>query len=117
MEREKLDKFADELTDNVRLHEEGWRDRYYTDKCKAEDIDGRGGREELLRQYVVGLTWVMRYYYDGVCSWKWYYPFHYAPFSSDLRNIERFQKDCDALTLEKPFTPVEQLMGVLPASR
>jgi len=115
MEREKLDKFADNVVDNVRLHEDGWKDRYYSDKCKADDIEHKGGgREELFRQYVVGLTWVMRYYYDGVCSWKWYFPFHYAPFSSDLRNIERFQRDCDSLTMHKPFSPVEQLMGVLP---
>ena len=115
IEREKLDKFSESVVDNVRLHEDGWKDRYYSDKCKLEDIEHKGGgREELFKEYIVGLTWVMRYYYDGVCSWKWFYPFHYAPFSSDLRNIERFQADCDALYLAKPFTPVEQLMGVLP---
>jgi len=56
----------------------------------------------------------MRYYYDGCPSWKWYYPFHYAPFASDLRNIERFQKDCDIFDKSEPFGPVEQLMAVLP---
>lgn len=66
------------------------------------------------RSYVVGLCWVMKYYYDGCASWKWYYPFHYGPFASDLKNIERFQKDCDSFELHEPFKPVEQLMGVLP---
>jgi len=56
----------------------------------------------------------MKYYYDGCASWKWYYPFHYAPFASDLKNIERFQKDCSAFELHEPFKPVEQLMAVLP---
>ena len=56
----------------------------------------------------------MKYYYDGCPSWKWYYPFHYAPFASDLRNIERFQKDCNSFELHEPFKPVEQLMAVLP---
>jgi 5'-3' exoribonuclease 2 len=56
----------------------------------------------------------MKYYYDGCPSWKWYYPFHYGPFASDLRNIERFQKDCSSFELNEPFTPVEQLMAVLP---
>ena len=56
----------------------------------------------------------MRYYYDGCPSWKWYYPFHYAPFASDLRNIERFKKDCDSFDKSEPFGPVEQLMAVLP---
>ena len=62
----------------------------------------------------MGLSWVMKYYYDGCPSWKWYYPFHYAPFASDLRNIERFDKECKVFELETPFKPVEQLMAVLP---
>ncbi len=72
-----------------------------------------GGKEHLFRSYVVGLCWVMKYYYDGCPSWKWYFPFHYAPFASDLKNIERFKKDCD-FELGEPFKPVEQLMAVLP---
>jgi 5'-3' exoribonuclease 2 len=43
-----------------------------------------------------------------------YYPFHYAPFASDLRNIERFSSDCSSFELNEPFKPVEQLMAVLP---
>jgi 5'-3' exoribonuclease 2 len=68
----------------------------------------------MYRSYVTGLCWVMKYYYDGCPSWKWYYPFHYAPFASDLRNIERFKKDCNSFEINEPFKPVEQLMAVLP---
>ncbi|KAL3821828.1 hypothetical protein ACHAXA_003330 [Cyclostephanos tholiformis] len=89
-------------------------DRYYQDKCKADDVKNHGGREHLFRSYVVGLCWVMKYYYEGCPSWKWYFPFHYAPFASDLRNIERFQKDCESFELCEPFKPVEQLLAVLP---
>lgn len=89
------------------------QNRYYTDKCKADDVIHHGGKEHLLRSYVVGLCWVMKYYYDGCPSWKWFYPFHYGPFASDLKNIERFKKDCQ-FQLGEPFKPVEQLMAVLP---
>jgi len=56
----------------------------------------------------------MKYYYDGCPSWMWYYPFHYAPFASDLRNIVRFDRDCKSFELGKPFQSVQQLMAVLP---
>jgi len=114
IEKSKLDDYSKNVKDNVRLHEPGWKDRYYTDKCKADDVKNHGGREHLFRSYVQGLCWVMKYYYVGCPSWKWYYPFHYGPFASDLRNIERFQKDCESFELGEPFKPVEQLMAVLP---
>jgi 5'-3' exoribonuclease 2 len=113
-QQKKLDEYSTSIEDNVRLHEAGWKDRYYSDKCKADDVTQHGGREHLFRSYVMGLCWVMKYYYDGCPSWKWYYPFHYAPFASDLKNIERFQKDCKNFELAEPFKPVEQLMAVLP---
>jgi 5'-3' exoribonuclease 2 len=115
VQQQKLDEYAKNVDDKVRLHEKGWKDRYYTDKCKADDVATHGGREHLFRSYVIGLCWVMKYYYDGCPSWKWFYPFHYAPFASDLRNIERFQEDVNSLEASKPFNPVEQLMAVLPS--
>eukprot|EP00980_Cylindrotheca_fusiformis_P026449 scaffold16189_cov125-Cylindrotheca_fusiformis.AAC.5 len=114
-QQKQLDTYANSVEDKVRLHEKGWKDRYYTDKCKADDVAAHGGREHLFRSYVMGLCWVMKYYYDGCPSWKWYYPFHYAPFASDLRNIERFDRDVKAFELSTPFNPVEQLMAVLPS--
>lgn len=113
-QEKQLDTYAKNVVDNVRLHEAGWKDRYYRDKCKADDVAQHGGREHLFRSYVMGLCWVMKYYYDGVPSWKWYFPFHYAPFASDLKNIERFAKDCQSFEQNDPFAPIEQLMAVLP---
>lgn len=45
-------------------------------------------------------------------SWQWYYPFHYAPFASDLVNIDTFQVSFE---LSEPFNPTEQLLAVLPS--
>ncbi|CAM9369305.1 unnamed protein product [Ectocarpus sp. 8 AP-2014] len=108
-----LDEARDSVNDTVRLWEDGWKDRYYHDKCKLEDIEGGGGRERLFQTYVEGLCWVMLYYYQGCPSWTWYFPFHYAPFASDLINCDRFNMDFDE---SKPFRPMEQLMGVLPSA-
>ncbi|KAG7376339.1 5'-3' exoribonuclease 2 [Phytophthora pseudosyringae] len=108
----KLEQYREEIQDVVRLGEPGWKTRYYSDKLKADDIEVGGGRERVFHAYIEGLCWVMRYYYTGCASWQWFYPFHYAPFASDLRNIDRFE-----IKFEEglPFHPFEQLMGVFPA--
>ena len=36
-QKKKLDEYARTVEDKVRLHEKGWKDRYYSDKCKADD--------------------------------------------------------------------------------
>ncbi|KAI9921006.1 hypothetical protein PsorP6_000630 [Peronosclerospora sorghi] len=108
----KLEQYREEVQDVVRLGEPGWKTRYYNDKLKADDIKVGGGRERVFHAYIEGLCWVMRYYYTGCASWQWFYPFHYAPFASDLRNIDRFE-----IKFEQglPFRPFEQLLGVFPS--
>ena len=103
----------EEETDNIRLGESGWKDRYYEAKMQATPQT----RDEIIRgmviEYVRGLIWVCRYYFEGCCSWSWFYPFHYAPFASDLYDLSTISTDFD---LGKPFKPFSQLMGVLPAA-
>ncbi len=49
---------------------------------------------------------------QGCPSWKWFYPYHYAPFASDFKQISHIRNDFDRDT--QPFRPLEQLMGVFP---
>uniref|UniRef100_A0A8C0GNK2 5'-3' exoribonuclease 1 n=1 Tax=Chelonoidis abingdonii TaxID=106734 RepID=A0A8C0GNK2_CHEAB len=63
--------------------------------------------------YVQAIQWILHYYYHGVQSWSWYYPYHYAPYLSDIRNISKLKIQFE---LGKPFMPFEQLLAVLPAA-
>lgn len=95
------------------LGTEGWKERYYRKKLNFKFDKNNEILEKLCYEYIRGLCWVMLYYYQGCASWSWYYPFHYAPFASDLINTCQFEITFDK---SKPFKPYGQLMGVLPAA-
>ncbi|XP_032882092.1 5'-3' exoribonuclease 2 isoform X2 [Amblyraja radiata] len=103
----------DEPPDNIRLWEDGWKQRYYKRKFDVDATD-ETFRRKVVESYVEGLCWVLQYYYQGCASWKWFYPFHYAPFASDFTDIKDMPSTFEKGTL--PFKPLEQLMGVFPAA-
>ncbi|KAG8670027.1 5'-3' exoribonuclease 2 [Fusarium poae] len=98
--------------DDVRLWEDGYADRYYEKKFHKDpkDIEFRHG---VARAYVEGLAWVLLYYFQGCPSWEWYYPYHYAPFAADFKDIAKMNISFEKGRVSKPF---EQLMSVLPAA-
>ncbi|XP_023037065.1 5'-3' exoribonuclease 1 [Drosophila willistoni] len=104
----------EDLTDeasSLRHEFQNYKRNYYRNKFKREmkgDLV-----EELTHHYITALQWILDYYYRGVQSWDWYYPFHYAPFISDLKNIENVKIH---FQLGRPFLPFQQLLAVLPAA-
>uniref|UniRef100_A0A061R927 5'-3' exoribonuclease 1 n=1 Tax=Tetraselmis sp. GSL018 TaxID=582737 RepID=A0A061R927_9CHLO len=87
---------------------ETWKQRHYA----KMGIHG-SNRRSVIEAYLHGLNWVLEYYYRGVPSWNWFYPFHYAPCASDASDLGSVRVK---FSLGKPFLPFQQLLGVLPRS-
>lgn len=89
-----------------------WKDKYYAEKFPEWTPENREDElRKLCENYVQGLQWVLYYYYRGICSWPWFYQYHYSPLISDV--IKGLGANLD-FKLGQPFKPFEQLMGVLP---
>lgn len=124
----------DETFDDVLEKEEGkqvltmsvvdfgkWRSEYYLNKFNIH-APKKGGKlgdpkrkkfNDLIKSYLEGILWTYEYYYQGCCSWSWYYPYHYSPLPSDLTNIVHISERIQ-FHKSRPFHPYQQLLGVLP---
>ncbi|KAE9458627.1 hypothetical protein C3L33_09467, partial [Rhododendron williamsianum] len=93
--REKSDAFNSENPeeDKVKLGEPGWKERYYEEKFSAQTAE----ELDCIRKDVV-----LRFY-----------PYHYAPFASDLKDLDQLNISFE---LGSPFKPFNQLLGVFPAA-
>lgn len=90
---------------------------YYHEKFGWDPLDVEGTMEKrrgLVEDYVTGLYWVLEYYHNGVGSWDWFYPHLYAPLASDLVDLATLGES--SFGVGRPFTPLMQLLGVLPAA-
>ena len=97
--------------------ENGWETRYY-----RALFDDRNGISQVCNNYCEGLEWVFRYYTSNCPDWQWKYRYNYPPLFADLvrcstvptsHGHQYFPKSC----VFNPFTPIQQLMYVLPASQ
>ncbi|WAR13796.1 XRN1-like protein [Mya arenaria] len=118
----------DTLDDEFRHHKR----HYYMTKLEYETVTPEVLRDQA-EGYVRGIQWILLYYYQGVQSWSCiffeirlslhahvrvrleyrFYPHHYAPYMSDVKDFVNMDLTFDIGT---PFMPFEQLMAVLPAA-
>lgn len=84
---------------------------YYKEKLKIDPTPENIAK--VVQEYVRALQWNLHYYYHGCRSWGWYYPYHYAPFISDVTLFENVDIKFE---MGEPFKPYDQLLSVLPAA-
>jgi 5'-3' exoribonuclease 1 len=85
---------------------------------------GNSGKDQvevtqLVYKYYEGMQWVLSYYYHGVQSWEWFFPYHYCP---QITGLDIFKLDLSLIddnavfefNLGEPFRAFDQLMAVLP---
>ncbi|XP_047139268.1 5'-3' exoribonuclease 1 isoform X1 [Hydra vulgaris] len=85
---------------------------YYMEKFDM-DIADNEHIQTICTEYVIALQWISHYYFNGLQSWSWYYPYHYSPYISDVANFELKEINFE---MGHPFLPFEQLLAVLPAA-
>ena len=93
--------------ESYELDIEMFREKYNEKYFSEDDI------EKVCHMYLGGLQWVLSYYTKEVPSWRWFYPYHYAPLSSSLfKYIDTYEKPRFHKGL--PYPPFLQLMSILP---
>ena len=103
-----LASYTDMSRDRPAVDFEGYRQAYY------ENYFIEASCEEVCREYLYGMRWVLQYYLHGSPDYQWYYPFHYAPFASDMADsLSNFDINT-RFPRNPPLSQIEQLMCVLP---
>jgi 5'-3' exonuclease len=110
----KIDNLLFKIPDPIGVGvDSNYRNNYYKHYFHLNDDEIEEFVKKMVKQYLIGIKWVMFYYFDKIPDWSWYYPYDYPPFISDiykyLINFEdiKFKEN-------KPMPPFEQLLNILP---
>lgn len=73
--------------------------------------------KDMCKEYINGIVWTMKYYFDECPSWTYHYKYNHAPFVSDLSNYFK-NNNTDLLNIVIPdkgtISPFIQLLTVVP---
>ena len=98
-----------------KLGEIGWRNKYYQYYFNIDNIiKNKDYINELCYIYIEGLQWNIEYYLNGCCSWEWYYPYRVSPCLREICQYLNNRIYQTQFNLSQPYTPLQQLIIVLP---
>jgi len=100
----------------VNIEFDAFRKDYYVTKLELKEEYLESEIRRVCREYMLGILFIARYYFKGIPTFSWCYPFHYAPLVSDLYT---YCKDADLnfnFNVDRPLSMYESLLGILPPS-
>ena len=102
----KINNLIFQYKDPVQIGKENFKQRYY-EHYKIDDVT------KMVSEYIKSISWIQQYYFNDTPSWTYYYPYHVAPFISDI--IQYFNNSVVNYNFKpsKPYYPFEQLSMVL----
>jgi len=106
-----------EVEDPIKLGEDDpelYKFRYYEHYFGVKD-DQKNLIKQMAREYVKGIVWVAKYYFEKCPSWEWQYPYSHAPFITDISETFSEINTVDfTFPKTKALNPCTQLLSVLP---
>lgn len=102
--------YLNKVFDKIDYFKPEWNEQYNKHFFGIENTD------KICEEYYKGLLFCLKYYYEGVPSWSWFYKYRASPsmkqFSMFIeKNISKLNVTWD---ISNPCTPFEQLMYILP---
>lgn len=111
----KIDNLLFKIPDPVGVGvDSNYRNNYYKHYFNIDISEIEDFVKKMVKNYLIGVKWVMFYYFDKIPDWSWFYPYDYPPFISDIyKYLVNFE---DIKFKEgKPMEPFEQLLNILPS--
>jgi 5'-3' exonuclease len=73
--------------------------------------------DNVCKNYIEGLLWVLKYYFVECCSWDWFFNYNVCPFINDIHKyIKNYKFNVNNIIFDigKPLNPKHQLICVIP---
>jgi len=72
---------------------------------------------DICKEYLIGFSWVKKYYFEDCPDWNWLYQHHQVPFISDIYEYLKLEKKLPQIIVKDNkylIRPLDQLMMVIP---
>ena len=93
---------------------EDYKKRYYNHFFHSNN---KNTINTICKEYLIGLSWVKKYYFEDCPDWLWLYKHHQVPFISDIYNYMKenpIKHDITVKDNKYSVKPLDQLMMVIP---